>query len=104
MVSPDHIGLAWHKLNQFSDKILQCVEKKSVFELTKNLMQCLITSEDQSFDKAIAMSKLFQLIYYNFYLDIEIPKMDNIFSEMFNSVILELLKNLSSKDDRQRIL
>ena len=100
MISPDHIGLAWHKLNQFSDKILQCVEKKGVFELTKNLMQCFITSEDQSFDKAIAMSKLFQLIYYNFYLDIEIPKIDNIFSEMFNSVIVELLKNLSSKDDR----
>ena len=100
MVSPDHIGLAWQKLNQFSDKILQCAEKKDVFELTKNLMQCLITSEDQSFDKAIAMSRLFQLIYHNFYLDIEIPKTDNIFSEMFNSVIVELLKNLSSKDDR----
>ena len=100
MISPDHIGLAWHKLNQFSDKILQCVEKKSVFELTKNLMQCLISSEDQSFDKAIAMSKLFQLIYYNFYLDIEIPKTDNIFTEIFNSVIVELLKNLSAKDDR----
>ena len=100
MISPDHSGLACHKLNQFSDKILQCVEKKSVFELTKNLMQCLITSEDQSFDKAIAMSKLFQLIYYNFYLDIEVPKTDNIFTEMFNSVIVELLKNLSSKDDR----
>ena len=100
MIGPDHIGLAWHKLNQFSDKILQCVEKKSVFELTKNLMQCLISSEDQSFDKAIAMSKLFQLIYYNFYLDIEVPKTDNIFTEMFNSVIVELLKNLSSKDDR----
>ena len=100
MISPDHIGLAWHKLNQFSDKILQCVDKKEVFELTKNLMQCFITSEDQSFDKAIAMSKLFQLIYYNFYLDIEIPKIDNIFTEMFNSAIVELLKNISSKDDR----
>ena len=68
--------------------------------MSKNLLELLMTNGDQCFEKAHAMSKLFQLIYGNFYLDIDISVKDTVFFEMFNNVNIEFLKSLSARDER----
>ena len=104
MTSPDHLGLAWQKLNHFSDDILKNIEKNltilQVFKLARRLLDLLLSvNTEQCFDKAFSMAKIFQFMY-NLYFDIDIHDKDGVFHAMFNKVILELLKNLAQNDER----
>ena len=103
MTNPDHFRLVWQKLTEFQEKIMKHIKKKEIFKISRRLMDHFLINSDQCFDKAMAMAKLFHFIC-DLYLDIEVTNKDLVYHEMFNNVIVELLKNLTHKDERLNVL
>ena len=94
---PENADLAFEKLIAFKIPIVECFDQKDVFELCKKLIESLKSAPEKSF----GMSVIFREFLYPISLSdtVEIKNKARNFHEIFNCVVVELIKDSKQKED-----
>lgn len=98
---PENADLAFEKLIAFKKPIIECFDQKDVFELCKKLIESLKSAPEKSF----GMSVIFREFLYSISDDtVEIKNKARSFHEIFNCVVVELIKDCKQKEDTLNVL
>ena len=97
---PENADLAFEKLIAFKKPIVECFDQKDVFELCKKLIESLKSAPEKSF----GMSVIFREFLNPISDTVEIKNKGRNFHEIFNCVVVELIKDSKQKEDTLNVL